>query len=478
MRTTSLLLCLGLLGLASACAYKVVHGGRLSPSAIERLLSDVERIRGLKATAPLRVSLEGRQRLRTRSEADLHRPSFLQSMEELSQAWMKIGLVPPNTDLAAAFTAVGSEAPAGYYDTSDRILRIIDRQNPRSEILELTGFVRRRDLMDGEVLAHEVAHALQDMHFDLNRFLSTAPNDDASVARRCLAEGDASFVGYAYSSVFTPSMEAWLKFLESRASALDVRGAPDFLNRRFQLPYISGARFVAKLHRKGGWKLVNAAYADPPASTEEILHPEKYLEGRDRPVDVRLPDLRKLLPEGSREIFQDSVGELGFKTVLARERPDDKAKEEPTVNDAALGWDGDRASVLVRNGELLLAWKLAFDDEKDAREGFEAYRMMAERYPAYAVIKREGERMEARTGPVGLWLERQGLVVVVLEGFPLDSQARIAEAVFHEPDGHAFDPPGTDGGGLEDGGVVDGGEADASVDAGVATDAGDGGVTP
>ena len=49
-------------GLGSACAYKVVHGGRLSRSAIDRLLSDVERIRGLKATAPLRVSMEGRRR--------------------------------------------------------------------------------------------------------------------------------------------------------------------------------------------------------------------------------------------------------------------------------------------------------------------------------------------------------------------------------------------------------------------------------
>ncbi len=278
---------------------------------MDRLLSKVEKLRQLKATSPLRVSLEGRRNLRQSAEGDLHRVSYLSRMEDLSTAWAKVGLVPWGTDLAGAYSSVGSEAPAGYYDTADGILRVIDRNTPRSEFLEAAGILRQRDLMDGEVLSHEITHALQDMHFGLQRFLADAPNDDAALARRCLAEGDASFVGYAYSSVFTPSMETWLRFVESRASALDVRGAPDFVNRRFQLPYLQGARFVGLLHRAGGWKAVNAAYADPPASTEEILHPEKFLKGRDRPVDVRLPDLRGFLPTGPRVCAPHGTGRAG-----------------------------------------------------------------------------------------------------------------------------------------------------------------------
>jgi hypothetical protein len=297
--------------LSAACAYKVVRHHRLDPDAMDRLLSKVEKLRQLKATSPLRVSLEGRRNLRQSAEGDLHRVSYLSRMEDLSTAWAKVGLVPWGTDLAGAYSSVGSEAPAGYYDTADGILRVIDRNTPRSEFLEAAGILRQRDLMDGEVLSHEITHALQDMHFGLQRFLADAPNDDAALARRCLAEGDASFVGYAYSSVFTPSMETWLRFVESRASALDVRGAPDFVNRRFQLPYLQGARFVGLLHRAGGWKAVNAAYADPPASTEEILHPEKFLKGRDRPVDVRLPDLRGFLPTGPRVCAPHGTGRAG-----------------------------------------------------------------------------------------------------------------------------------------------------------------------
>ncbi|MBI5498567.1 MAG: hypothetical protein HY904_26435 [Deltaproteobacteria bacterium] len=436
LRVTMCVLCLA----AGACSYKVVTDHRLNAAGAEKLLSDVERIRGLKATAPLRMSMEGRARLKSGAQSDLHRVSYLQHMEDLAVAWTKVGLVPPGTDLAGAFASVGTEAPAGYYETTDGILRIIDRQNPRSEIIELTGMVRQRDLVDGEVLSHEMTHALQDMHFGLDRFLSSAPNDDAALARRCLAEGDASFVGYAYSSVFTPSMESWLRFVESRTGALDVAGAPDFVNRRFQMPYLQGARFVGLVHKKGGWAAVNAAYRDPPASTEEILHPERYLRGRDRPRDIRLPPLMSFLGEGWREIWQEAVGELGLRTVWQREQQQ-AGLRGPSAVKAAEGWDGDRAAVYVRNGVAVLAWKMGFDSDEDAREGHAAYRAMAGRYPGFTVVCETPERVVARTGDAGVMVERRGLSLLVLEGFPPETQEAAAEAAWAASDGNAFDPP-------------------------------------
>ncbi len=419
----------------------MVHDHHVNPAGVEKLLAHVERLRGLPAKGPLRVKLEGRSRLKSGANADLHRVSFLQRMEDLSNAWTKVGLIPSGTDLAGAFTSVGTDAPAGYYETSDGILRVIDRQNPRSEIIEIAGIIRQRDLVDGEVLAHEITHALQDMHFDLDVFLAGAPNDDAALARRCLAEGDASFVGYAYSAVFTPSMESWLKFVESRVGALDVGGAPDFVNRRFQMPYLQGARFVALLHKKGGWAAVNRAYRDPPASTEEILHPHKFLEGRDRPRDIRLASMHTFLPEGSREIWQDTVGEMGLRTVLQRERPAAQARQAPTAAQAAEGWDGDRASVHSVGGALALTWKLGFDSEEDAVEAYAAYQQMMARYPGFVVDSQTQEMLLGHTGPVGAAMARRGVTVVVLEGFPLDRQAAALEAVFSRPDGTGFDPP-------------------------------------
>jgi hypothetical protein len=274
------------------------------------------------------------------------------------------------------------------------------------------------------------------MHFDLDAFLAAAPNDDAQLARRCVAEGDASFVGYAYSSVFTPSMESWLKFVESRAGALDVEGAPDFVNRRFQLPYLQGARFVALLHRKGGWDAVNAAYQDPPASTEEILHPDVYLAGRDRPVDVRLPPLAPFLGEGWREVWQNSVGELGLRTVLAR---------EPSVASqaglAAQGWDGDRAVVLERRGSTALAWHLRFDNEKEAQQAFAAYAQIVRAYPALRVLADQDSVLHATSRSTPVWLERAGAAVVVLDGFPEEHQSAAVRAILAQPLGPGFVPP-------------------------------------
>jgi hypothetical protein len=279
------------------------------------------------------------------------------------------------------------------------------------------------------------------MHFNLDQFLGSAPNDDAALARRCLAEGDASFVGYAYSSVFTPSMESWLRFVESRVNALDVAGAPDFVNRRFQMPYLQGARFVAMLHKKGGWDAVNRAYRDPPASTEEILHPNRFLEGRDRPRDLKLPSMHRFLPDGAREIWQDTVGELGLRTMWQRERPASLRKSAPTAMQAAEGWDGDRAAVHMANGQATLTWKMAFDDEQEALEGYAAYRQMMGRYPGFTVVDELEDRLSARSGGAGLWMERHGLTVVILEGFPPDRLPAAADAVFAASDGTAFDAP-------------------------------------
>lgn len=467
-------------GATAACAYKVVRAHRLHPAAVENLLTKVERIRQLKATRPLRVSLEGRHRLAHAGKSDLHRVSYLSHMEDLAQAWSKVGLIPWGTDLAAAFTSVGSEAPAGYYDTADGILRIIDRNTPRSEIMELAGLARQRDLVDGEVLAHEITHALQDMNFDLGQFLNDAPTDDAALARRCLAEGDASFVGYQYSAVFTPGLESWLRFVENRVEALDVRGAPDFVNRRFQLPYLQGARFVGLLQKKGGWRAVNAAYADPPASTEEILHPDRFLNGRDRPVDIRLPPLGPFLPPGSRALWEDAVGELGLRVVFQRERPRGQAASRPTPTVAAEGWDGDRAAIhKTPGGGLTLVWKMAFDSPQDAMEAFVAYRAMMQRYPGFALRRGLPELVEATAGSSGLWLQRLEDRLLVMEGIAPARQQKAAAAVLAHPDGKAFDAPAgaqTDGGARQDAGAVDAGGADAgAADGGADTDASTGG---
>ena len=102
----------------------------------------------------------------------------------------------------------------------------------------------------------------------------------------------------------------------------------------------------------GWWPAVNAAYLDPPVSTEQVLHPEKYIgTPRDVPRDVRVPDLGEDLGEGWRLVAQDVLGELILGAHLDRYLPD---TQEALV--AAAGWDGDRAMWLEVPWRAVRAW--------------------------------------------------------------------------------------------------------------------------
>jgi hypothetical protein len=140
-------------------------------------------------------------------------------------------------------------------------------------------------------------------------------------------------------------------------------------------PYTSGVTFVDRLLGEGGWDAVDATYADMPASTEQILHPLKYLE-RDQPSRIALPDPAAELGAGWRVVDEDTLGELQTAVLLADFEPGegfngitgDVTLPEAARN-AAAGWDGDRFALWEDgNGEReTLVWRSVWDTPEDAR---------------------------------------------------------------------------------------------------------------
>ena len=134
-------------------------------------------------------------------------------------------------------------------------------------------------------------------------------------------------------------------------------------NRR-PFPYREGAQFVALLYQNGGWSTVNAAFKNPPRSTEQVLHPERYFSG-DAPTSIQLPALHL---NGWQSIAEDTLGELYLRIYL--EHKLDFAQAIP----AAEGWGGDRYQVFGNSqGQLALALQTAWDSPADAREFFDTY---------------------------------------------------------------------------------------------------------
>lgn len=324
-----------------ACAVKVVEDGHVRRPAVQELVSTVGELRGLSPSRTLRVALEGPAVLRARAEKEARDPARAADLDRRQKVWAKLGVLPPDVDLVESYRRLTAEAPYGYYDSSDEVLRLVARPVMRSEIMEVVSALRNRDVVAGEVLAHEVCHALQDMHFDLDRLDREAPSDDARLARRALVEGDASLVGFLYSATFFQSFSDWVHFLQRRgARAFRIEGVPDYLSQRSLFPYLAGGLYVAELYAEGGFSRIDAAYQDLPASTEQILHPELRGLPQSEPQIVVLPAADAVHGNDVRVLAEDSLGEFGLRVVLTREL------DAGTARVATEGWGGDRYRVV------------------------------------------------------------------------------------------------------------------------------------
>jgi hypothetical protein len=277
-----------------------------------------------------------------------------------SRSLAALGLIPAGTDLLDLTVRLMGEQAAGFYDPlSDEMLVLFDG-NP-----DLTEYF----------YAHEVIHALQDAHLDPDDLMEdlTALNGDQTLATLALYEGDAVVGSAAYLERHPALALALLREAEQDFPVMDE--APASVGIVLLFPYTSGAVFVDRLIAEGGWDAVDAAYADMPASTEQILHPLKYLE-RDEPAHIALPDPTTALGAGWRVVDENTLGELQTAVLLADFAPGegfngitgDIALPEAARN-AAAGWDGDRYALWDDGaGEReTLVWRSVWDTPEDAR---------------------------------------------------------------------------------------------------------------
>ena len=369
--------------------------GVVDPVAVERVLTAVARIRRLPPKRPVKVRAISGPALRREVEADLARDVASGAIERQRKAWVRIGLVDPDTNLERAYAEQYSEMPGGYYDSG--ALKLVTREVIRSEVTEIVAAVRGRDPLYGEGVAHELAHALQDQYFDIDAFTAAAPDEDARTARRALVEGDASKVGYAYGALFGSDFGAYVAWVERRLPAINADDpTPLYMRETFQFPYVYGARFVEVLWKKGGFARVDAAFRDPPASTEEVLHPEKYLAAaRDKPVAISPSDCAAALGAEWKRVYSQPLGELGVWAWWTRLLGDGKAARR-----AAEGWGGDRAEVYEHGagGETAMLWRSAWDSESEAREAEAALAKVPTATTGPRRVERRGVRVAMVTG--------------------------------------------------------------------------------
>jgi hypothetical protein len=220
-------------------------------------------------------------------------------------------------------------------------------------------------------LAHELVHALQDQRWNLEERSRYRPGDgDHSEAVSALAEGDATSAmfdvmiartapGSGKSAVDLPD-DVFAEQIRAGMNEGPGASAPHVMRTSLAAPYIYGTLFVHALRRRGGWDAVNRAWDDAPTTSEQILHPEKWL-AHEAPAKVLAPTFAALGPGWKLE-DEDTEGELGAR-VAFEEWMDPRAAAE-----ASAGWGGDRG-VLVTNGDrAAFVWRLRYDPGKTSDE--------------------------------------------------------------------------------------------------------------
>jgi len=384
-----------------------------APQPVEllaRIQQEISAIRGLNFKQPVKLATRSAEELQQRLDARVSAMLPADVAPYYGQIVRKLGLYrgPAIEDFPALMKMVLSTQVAAYYLPAEDTFFMLGQ--PQSAAVR------------GALYAHELHHGLQHQNFDLLRFLNPTgrANQDAVLARRAVTEGEATYVMtlwlVQHMSGKLPSREMLAPIIaaqsqltrESFDKALENSGTkalagtqlqaaitamdriPAFILQTMNGAYSQGLAFVFAV-QEGGWSEVNQLFGEqPPVSTEQILHPEKWT-AREGFVDFvwpRFGDERRL--RGWQLLQEEVLGEFRWRIVF---KEHGFAKEAEA---AAAGWNGDRYAVFKRKDteELLLLMRTSWDTPADATEFAELYRRLL-------VIKYQGTAAAVQVRQVG-----------------------------------------------------------------------------
>jgi hypothetical protein len=320
-----------------------------TPAELARLVTPLmprlERLSGLDLRETLRVRRQSREDAREYVTARLAQEMPPDVLDGVRRTYVALGMLPDTLDLEALLLDLYTEQVLGYYDPGSRTLYVVD--SPDAAALQ-------------PVLAHELVHALQDQHTDLDELIGRDRGNDRQTAAHAAMEGHAMLVMFAVLAEQATGAVVDPAALPSPATELGpalalqneqfpVFGrAPLVIRETLLFPYLSGADFVHAL-----WSSLAPLdrYPAPidsllPQSTEQVLRPrDRFIAERDDPIEVRFDDA-----DGTADVVhEDTFGQ--FETGIFLEQ-----HLGPDARGAADGWDGDRLRVVEHAGFDILQW--------------------------------------------------------------------------------------------------------------------------
>ena len=381
------------------------------PYATERaaIEANVAAIRELEPKEPVApVSLTPAD-LRQRLEDDFLQEYSPEQARQDAIALSAFDFMAADFDLHNFILDLLTEQIAGYYDPETNEFVIISDDD-------------EFDALEQVAHAHEYVHALQDQYYNLELLDDDDLESEAAFAIQALAEGEATFVQTLFLIGGYFDLGQLLGLVEESltidTAVLD--SAPPVLAHELEFPYLSGLEFVQALHEQGGFDAIDAAWSDLPQSTEQILHPQRYLDG-DAPQLVSLSPLTDTLGAGWELADEDILGEFYLREYLAQQLDDD------SVDRAATGWGGDRYAVYWNETKRapVMVLKLVWDTPADAEEFSELYPLYPERLLGGGAQAQAGGGLCWSGGDV-ICLYSSGAETFIVRAPDLETAARVA----------------------------------------------------
>jgi hypothetical protein len=332
--------------------------GDANAAIYAEIQAQVTEMRGLAPKRPVTPTLLSREELgdllRTSIEEDAP-PELLAAYERLYRG---MGLMAQEESLATVYGDLLESQVGGLYVPADESLYVVSEEGALGPIERV-------------LFAHEFTHALQDQHFDLGAMQEgLVDQTDRQLARQALIEGDAYVLNTRWMLDHLSAAE--LTEIIAQASDPELLAAlddiPPIVQSAVLFAATQGTQWILGIQARGGWEAVNAIWARPPESTEQILHPDTY-ETNEPPIEVAVPDdLAARLGAGWSVILEDTFGEHQLGVWLSGEdAPNGIAATLPAEAAlAASGWGGDRVAVLAGPDEataivLMTEWDTAAD---------------------------------------------------------------------------------------------------------------------
>jgi hypothetical protein len=353
------------------------------------------------------------------SSADISDDFGGQALAQIARAYKRVGLLAESVDLAKSMMELARLKRLAMYEAGGERLVIAPEAATLGEALAGD----RGGDADQIAAVLALTRALQDQHFRWSERLKGLGSEDRKLAFRALGDGDALLVALNYLTKYRQPLN-WAQATNRFAAELEKLGGhlPELLRQDLIFPYREGSQFAQWAFLAKGWSGVNALFADPPISSAQILHPEKYYIRRLAPLRITPFGLKRQFKENA--VLDETLGEYRVQILLGSNQPREEAKQ------IATGWTGDHLSAYPDGDGLITAWISAWSSDKEARDFQRAFRAVLERRHRVRFDETPGQtddrKANLRTGR-SMLLQARGTVVLFLDGIASARALEISE---------------------------------------------------